>query len=965
MRRHRLALVFCFLAFIITAGVYWALVEWRFRSDRDELRRDVARGFYVKARPGLIRLTERRPNDGELQYQLGVCEWGLGREEGAVRAWSRVPDGSLFSGQAAVRRARSELARHRLAAAEVLLPKALADQGDHSLEAFETLLTLYRIEGRFDEALRLCWSYADRYPDQIALLRELVQLGSIKAHKLDYTRGLLETASRAAPDDDRIWLGWANLAIRVGRFEEAARWLDRCERRRPDDVAVWRSRLNVALAAQDVDGAYLALGHLPAEAIEPAEILSLRAWFAELASDEPKERRALTELLTLEPPSFRGLDRLAELELRAGRSEEAARLRARKSELDRAMAQYDLVLSLPDASANAIQLAQLAETLGLVREARMLWAFARKRHPGDPRPVVALARLGRTTPRPPPTSSPLSALLAERAGGGPPAGRGQSSTPAAAQPVFVDDAESVGLKFVFENGANPQHLLSLVMGGGVALLDYDGDGWLDVYCVQGRSSLDTAKLTGGDRLFRNRGDGTFVDVSAASRIETMPRGYGHGVTVGDFDNDGRPDLFVTRMNSYALYHNRGDGTFEDVTQASGLGGARDWPTSAAFADLDGDGDLDLYVCHYAEWDSKNPNVCYDPATKNPVVCQPLLLRSRPDHLFRNDGGKFVDVTTLAGVVDTHGEGLGVVACDLDKDGRVDLFVANDQSANFLFRNLGGFRFEEVGAMSGVGSSADGLFQANMGIACGDSNGDGLPDLVVTEFYNEGATYYQNLGGGVFSDHSVAVGLKAPTRSMLGFGIVFFDYDSNGLLDLAIANGHVDDYRPSAPYQMPCQLLAGTRNGKFVDVTSRAGPPWQVLRVARGLASGDLDNDGRVDLVVLSHNQPLAFFHNKTAGGHWLTLRLEGTASNRDAVGASVTVTAGGRRQTSWRVGGGSFQSASDPRLHFGLGAAGRVDQVEVAWPSGRVERFDGVSVDTGYLLREGDGRPKPLPGFAR
>ena len=893
MRRPRRALVLGLVSFLGAGVAYAAVDEWRFRSERDALRREVAQARYAKALPGLIRLTRRRPGDGELQYHLGTSEAYLGRQDEAIRAWSLVPDDSPFSGRAAIERSRRELKRHRLAAAEPLLPRAMADRGDHSLEAFETLLNLYRIEGRFDEAIRLCWSYAPRYPDQVALLRELAQLGSIKAHKLDYTRGLLETAAKGAPDDDRIWLGWANLAIRVGRFDEAARWLDRCQRLRPDDPPTWRSRLNLAVASEDPDGAWRALGHLPTESVEPAEVLSLRAWFAKLGADEPKERKALSEWLNLETFSPRALDRLAELELRAGRAEEAAKLRARKSELDRAMSQYDIILSQPDAPTQAATLGQLAETLGLLREARVLWTFANKQKPGDPVPSEALARLARTPPRATPPLASLAALIAEKPGGRLPATGTPSTAPTSAPPVFVDDAASTGLRFTFDNGANPDHLLSQAMGGGVALLDFDGDGRIDVYCVQGDPTPTAAKPIGGDRLFRNRGDGTFEDVSASSKIESMPRGYGHGVTVGDVDNDGRPDLFVTRMDSYSLYHNRGDGTFEDVTQGWGLGGERDWPTSAAFADLDGDGDLDLYVCHYAEWDSKKPTVCYDPDSKKPVVCQPLLLRSRPDHLFRNDGGKFVDVTKEAGIVDTHGEGLGVVACDLDQDGRVDLFVANDQSANFLFRNLGGMRFEEVGETSGVGSSADGIFQANMGIACGDHDGDGLPDLVVTEFYNEGATYYQNLGGGAFSDHSTAVGLKSSTRSMLGFGLVFFDYDANGRLDLAIANGHVDDYRPSVPYPMPCQLLAGAPDGKFVDLTSRAGEPWKVLRVARGMAAGDLDNDGRCDLLALSHNQPLTYFHNKTAGGHWLTLKLEGTTSNRDAIGSTVTVTAGG------------------------------------------------------------------------
>ncbi len=315
---------------------------------------------------------------------------------------------------------------------------------------------------------------------------------------------------------------------------------------------------------------------------------------------------------------------------------------------------------------------------------------------------------------------------------------------------FTDDAEAAGLRFVYDNAETLFHQLPEPFGGGLAILDYDGDGWLDVYCVQGgpftaASKLESPSPNLGDRLFRNRGDGHFEDVTDASGIGRFPRGHGHGVAVGDVDGDGHPDLFVTRWRSYALYRNKGDGTFEDMTTRAGLGGDRDWPTSAAMADLDGDGDLDLYVCHYAVWDIDNPRLCRNSANTAYLNCNPLGSDALPDHLFRNDSGRFVDVTKEAGIVDRDGRGLGVVAADLDDDGKVDLFVANDSSANFLFRNIGGMRFEEVGHSAGVAGNASGAYQAGMGVAAGDLDGDGLIDLAVTNFYGESTTFYRNLG----------------------------------------------------------------------------------------------------------------------------------------------------------------------------------------------------------------------------
>jgi hypothetical protein len=398
-----------------------------------------------------------------------------------------------------------------------------------------------------------------------------------------------------------------------------------------------------------------------------------------------------------------------------------------------------------------------------------------------------------------------------------------------------------------------------------------------------------------------------------------------------------------------------------------MGGDRDWPSSAAWADLDGDGDLDLFVCHYLKWDVEHPQYCSGPLANGAAsYCDPRVFPALPDHVFRNDGGTFVDVSEAAGVADRDGRGLGVVAADLDEDGRVDLFVANDTSANFFYRNLGGFKFAEEAAAAGLATNAGGGYLAGMGIACGDLDGDGRIDVAVTNFFGESTTLYHNLGKGLFADRSAASGLAAPTRFVLGFGLAAIDANNDGHLDLAEANGHVNDFRPSTPYQMPAQLLLGDGSGRLVDVSAHAGAPWEVNRVGRGLADADLDNDGKVDVLIVSDDTPLALFRNGlTAPAHFLTLALEGTKSNRDGVGARVEVTTGGRTRVANRFGGGSYLAAGDPRLHFGLGSAAKADRVEVVWPSGRRDRYEGLAADTGYRLVEGDPTPRPLEGFAR
>jgi thioredoxin-like negative regulator of GroEL len=948
------------LSGIALVGVaIWSVDSWWFRNELAQAQREMDAARYGAARKRLARLAAHRPSSGEARYRLGVCEQSLGHVDAALAAWKAVPRNAPDAGRAAVAAAGVLWRQGRLAPAEDLLAAARVQPGPHVPEATQMLANILSLEGRVDEVRPLI-GHLEMDRDPAVVLIRLWKLDN-DPYPIEGLRAQLEEAARHAPDDDRVWLGRANLAIRTGHHAEAREWLELCRKSRPADPAVCRARLDCALADDRFDEVPEALSSLPPEALRRGEALGLRAQIALRGGDARAEERALNARLEVEPGDTQAVARLAELARLAGDSHRAEWLHSRKSELDRARDRYQKVLAALDPherTADALELARLAETLGRQLEARG-WATLARNDPAQVQDAQAiLARLDRSEARRPAPETVLAELRADLARL-PISGRVASgSVRPVHPPAFSDDAGSSGLRFVFENGRSPERQLPETMAGGVGLFDYDGDGWLDVYVVQGGSfPPEPSPPRCADRLFRNRRDGTFVDVTREARIAGFAGGYGHGVAVVDYDNDGRPDLFVTRWRSYALYRNLG-GTFADVTKAAGLGGDRDWPTSAAWADLDGDGDLDLYVCHYLEWDAHSPRLCRDRATQVVQYCNPRFFAARADHLFRNDGGRFVDVTSASGIVDRDGRGLGVVAADLDQDGRVDLFVANDTTANYFYRNLGGLRFQEIGLAAGVATNASGGYQAGMGVACGDLDGDGRPDLAVTNFYGESTTFFRNLGGGFFGDGTRAVGLEAPSRYLLGFGIAFLDADNDGRLDVATANAHVEDFRPLIPYAMPAQLLLGGENGRLVDVSEGAGPPWRVPRIGRGLAAGDLDNDGRVDLLLLGQGEPLAYLHNRSSAGHCLTLRLEGTASNRDAVGAHVTVTSCGQPRHAWRVGGGSYQSASESRLHFGLGRNRNVESVEVRWPSGRVDQYRDLRADASFLLREGQPAPE-------
>jgi enediyne biosynthesis protein E4 len=992
------------LLLVVSAGAGALVIrQLSLRAELAFARRASAAGKHAQASIRLSSLAERWTNDGEVLILLGESELARAQNEpperraeaeaaasAALAAWARVPRSSPYFGRASLLRATRLINTGRYTLGEEILMTALADPAAAPRYELERALSrLYRFQGRFDEVREIIRGLWARSPTPAAELKELWTLDH-SPMPVEAWRRSLEAADG---DDDRVWLGRANVEITTGRFDEAAPWLDRCMSRRPDDPPFWQSRLGLAVATADEPGFWSAVAHLPAARFDPPAALKLRAWLMALRHDASAEERELRDLIAVDPGNTKALERLAVLMVPLGRIKESEEFHRQKAEIDRAHDKYrKMLFDGDDLSSRAELMAELTTTLGRPFDSQA-WSILADAHLRDPGPTEASLQSPSRSPLPPALaaramelSSPYK-LITDSAGpklyeqlaalaptDGPVVAAVSQKVARSSKATidFVDDAPKAGLRFVFDNGKTPERLLPETMSGGLGLIDYDGDGWLDVYCVQGgplhtnEPSSAESELLPSDRLFRNRGDGTFVDVTEASGLDKLlrRRGYGLGVTVGDYDNDGHPDLFVSRLTTYALFRNRGDGTFEDVTERAGLAGVRDNPTSAAFADLDNDGDLDLYVCHYMVWDPENPRLCLNDKREY-FYCDPSKVPPAPDHVFRNDGGRFVDVTESSGCKEALGRGLGVIAADLDGDGRIDLYVANDGTANYLFRNLGGFHFEEVGLQAGVAGGAQGGYQAGMGVACGDLDGDGRPELMVTNFYGEGTTLYQNLGEGLFADRSAASGIGLASRYLLGFGIAMADVTNDGLPDVMITNGHVNDNERFYHYAMPSRLYENRSDLRLADVSIVAGAPWEVLRVGRGLAAGDVDNDGRVDSLILAQNDPVAYFHNQSKDvGHYLTLRLEGTKSNRDGVGARVTISAGGKRQVSQRQGGGSYQSASDPRLHFGLGESDRVQSVEVRWPSGQIDRFGDVAADRGYLAREGEAKLLPLQGFS-
>lgn len=529
---------------------------------------------------------------------------------------------------------------------------------------------------------------------------------------------------------------------------------------------------------------------------------------------------------------------------------------------------------------------------------------------------------------------------------------------------FTDVSGEAGIRFVHDNAKSEEKYLVETMGSGCAFFDYDQDGRLDVFFVNGgRTPAYRPETVPENALYRSDGDGTFTEVTGQAGVASN-RGFGMGAFTGDFDTDGYPDLYISGYGSSTLYHNNRDGTFADVTQRAGVANEGNWGTAAAWFDYDNDGHLDLIVTNYLDYEYAGNVYCGERQAGARMYCHPQNYDGVAPTLYRNHGdGTFADVSEAAGITGQKAKALGVVAADFNNDGWVDFFIANDSIRNLLYLNQQDGTFEDVTLLSGTGYSQDGVAEAGMGVDAGDFNGDGLLDIFVTHLDFELDRLYQNRGEMDFIDATLISGIGRKAVLNSGFGTRFFDFDLDGWQDLLIVNGHVLDnvsyYRPAVQYAEKKMLFRNVQ-GKFRDVSETQGSFFAKPSVGRGLALGDYDNDGDLDVLVSNNGQAGELVRNdRSEGHHWLALSLQGVTSNRDGIGSRITVVAGGRAQYAQATGGTSYLSSSDRRIFFGLGSQAKADLVEILWPSGTVDRLEEVSADQFLTVKEGAGR---VPG---
>jgi len=529
---------------------------------------------------------------------------------------------------------------------------------------------------------------------------------------------------------------------------------------------------------------------------------------------------------------------------------------------------------------------------------------------------------------------------------------------ASAQSVtFRDITAQAGIHFNHNNAAFGKKFLPETMGPGCAFIDYDGDGYPDILIVNAEDWPGHAKAPSTLKLYHNNHDGTFTDVTRKAGLAVSM--FGLGVAVGDYDNDGHDDVFITALGQSHLFHNNGNGTFTDVTKAAGMWGPNEFSTSAAWVDYDRDGKLDLVVANYVQWSQATDIYCtLDGAHKS--YCTPESYKGTSARLWHNlGGGKFEDATQKAGLNDPTSKSLGVAILDYNGDGWPDILMANDTQPNKLYLNKQNGTFEEKAVAAGIAFSEDGVARAGMGVDAGDYDRSGHPSLIITNFANQMISLYHNEGNGLFVDEAPRSEVGRNTLVTLGFGCFFFDYDNDGWPDIFVADGHIENeierVQKRVSYAEPPHLFRNLGGGKFQEVTAQVGGAFASPKVARGAAYGDIDNDGALDVLVTTNGGRAWLFHNEGGTNHSLRVKLVGTKSNRDGIGAVVRVTSGGAKQWQMLRSGSSYMSQSELVLTFGLAGEAKADAIEVQWPSGQMDKLSGVAGDQTVTIEEGKG----------
>jgi len=535
----------------------------------------------------------------------------------------------------------------------------------------------------------------------------------------------------------------------------------------------------------------------------------------------------------------------------------------------------------------------------------------------------------------------------------------------ASSPAFEEvPASASGIRWTHTAGLSAEMYLPETSGPGCAFFDYDNDGWMDLYLVNsGPCDFYRPSTPLRNALYRNNRDGSFTDVTEKAGV--TGNAYGMGVAVGDYNNDGLPDLYVTQYPRSILYRNNGDGTFTNVTAKAGVA-APGWSTSAVWFDYDNDGRLDLFVCQFADFSKSKNLFCGNRDTGLRYYCRPTVYQPLPCWLFHNNGdGTFTDVSKESGIAASLGKAWGVVATDINNDGWLDLFVASDTTPNFLFANRGKGKFDEVGLLAGVAYNAFGSARSGMGVDSADYDQDGRMDLFVANLDHETYSLYRNNGNETLDDVSVPTGIAQATKLLSGWGLKFLDYDNDGNLDLLLCNGHPDTmvsrYQPHVQYLESMLLLRNNGSASkraWTDVTAQSGPVFAKAIAGRGLAAGDFDNNGSVDvLVAVNDGAPILLQNKAGLQGHWLGVHLISKNANRDAIGARISYQSGDLKRTRMKVGGGSYLSSHDPRMVLGIGSRTKIDSLEVKWPqpSGKAERFTNLPIDRYITITENEG----------